>query len=839
MATQRLSRKQAASAAGRHEPPDSSPKQQTLLSSPSAQNTATGKLKSLKTRASSKTAKSSTNTTRAPSTKSATAQTTSQDISKANGSIQSFFSAATQRLQTSQSSPRRASRASTPHEPTETIESDDDAASVLSLSKGSSTALALKKRKSYHGNGTFGRVAEDTSLPTAQKFRRTGEATRTPSMALNNDDKRPWTVQFEPMSVSELAVHKRKVDDVRGWLQSAFTARRNRALVIKGPAGAGKTTTLKLLASELKVDVLEWSNPAGKDYVDSTQASYAQFEDFMARSGRSSGLALVQDNDIIQPFYEDSQMEPIGNQLLLVEEFPNTFSKSSPALQSFRSAIAQHLVARGGTHKPVPLIMIISETLLSTNTAAADSFTTHRLLGPELSIHPAIDTIEFNTVAPTIIHKALDAVIVKEARKSGRRTSPGPAVLKRLADFGDIRSAISTLEFLCLRGDDDGNWSAKVAFSKPKKKPAEAPLTKIEKEALSWISSRESTLGIWHGVGKIIYNKRVDAPQSDTVVPPPPWLSQHRRARVPENDVNVLVNDIGTDTATFIAALHENYLLSCSGLASEPALDSVLGCIEGLSDSDLLSLDRFSSTGRAYSGSTTDTLRQDEMSFQVAVRDLLFSLPGNAKRTAPSSGPKIDAHRMYYPASLKLWRRREEVETVIDSAKLRLRSVLRSSARQHVDTAYSLANTNATPWITAKLQREDSSDGPIEDSSSYWLALASKELLVECLPYFARSLRYLTDDKLLFDLLKTITRITGLGSDDTNADDLDNAAGDEPGEHVEQWTTDVADEAIKPTRRARFSKKEDELAFGSSGLKLPAEHRTANLVLDDDDIVDD
>lgn len=813
-------------------------KQQTLLAESAPHTSAAGKLRSLRDhQASSKNTKTKAEPKSSPIAKQngrsdPDFKENIKDGTKSKGSIHSFFAAATQRPQASQESPRRASRASTPLDLAETIDSDDDTASVLSLSKGSSTALALRKRKNFHSNGTFGQIADDAGLPATQKFRRTGEATRTPSMALSNDDKRPWTVQFAPTSVSELAVHKRKVDDVRGWLRSAFAARRNKALIVKGPAGAGKTSTLKLLAEELGVEILEWSNPAGKDYVDSAQALSAQFEDFIARSGRSSSLSLVQDlEDVALSSVRETRPEPLENQILLIEEFPSTFSKTSPALQSFRSAIAQHLVSRGNITKTIPLVMIISETLMSTNTAASDSFTTHRLLGPELSIHPFIDTIEFNAVAPTIILKALDAVTVKEARKSGRRTTPGPAVLKRLADFGDIRSAVSTLEFLCLRGDEEGNWSAKVAFSKPKKKVAEAPLTKLEQEALGWIASRESAIGIWHGVGKVMYNKRVDQAQPDTTLQPPPWLSQHHRPKVPENDVNLLVNDIGTDTATFIAALHENYLLSCAALPTEASLDSVFGCIDGLSDSDLLSVDRFSS-GRAYTGSATDTLRQDEMSFQLAVRALLFNLPANAKRVAPSGGPKVDAHRMYYPASLKLWRRREEVETAIDSIKARLQPLLRASHRK-LNTVYSLANTDA------QLSREDSGDVVTKETSSYWIALASTGLLVECLPYLARSLESTLDDKVTSDLSRTVTRITGITHDDQTTDDLDGSSGDGSTDGAEQWTTDLADDRSKTSKRPRLTKKEADFAFGLGGQKLPTEHPTTSLVLDDDDIVDD
>ena len=48
------------------------------------------------------------------------------------------------------------------------------------------------------------------------------------------------------------------------------------------------------------------------------------------------------------------------------------------------------------------------------------------------------------------------------------------------------------------------------------------------------------------------------------------------------------MDETGTDIDTFIAALHENYLPSCEASSNEESLDALAGCIDGLSDSDLL-----------------------------------------------------------------------------------------------------------------------------------------------------------------------------------------------------------------------------------------------------------
>lgn len=769
---------------------------------------------------------------------------TEDEMKPAAKPIYSFFNTATQKQQSSQpAAVSQPSRSSTPREQAETIESDDERGS-LSFSKGSSTALAMRKRKVQHQD------LENESLPppATQKFRKTSDDGRTPSFSVVNQDKRPWIEQFAPVDLSELAVHKRKVGDVRQWLDLAFSGRRQKILVLKGSAGTGKTTTINLLAKDMGITPKEWKNPAGSDYASEGSASAAmQFEDFVAWAGKVGGLAFGPDADGEEPdeygpaLAIPDDLPTNEKQMLLIEEFPNTFSKSSPVLLSFRSALMQYLASPAvKDDTPTPIVLIVSETRMSTTTAAADSFTVHRLLGPELAAHPYLDIIEFNAIAPTLLTKALETIVVKEARKSGRRRTPGPAVIKHLAETGDIRSAVSSLEFLCLRGDDGDTWSAKVAFTKPKKAKAEPALTEAEKEALKLITNRESTLGIFHSVGKIIYNKRVEAAPGVDLPQPPAWLPQHRRTRIPENDVDRLIDELGTDTSTFNAALHENYVLSCSGHSSEETLDSIGGCLDNIADADLLSLDRFSTGTRAFSGSAADTLRQDEMSFQVAARGVLFSLPHPVHRGTPPSGRKADAHKMFYPASLKLWRHREEVEDMLEL----LTSKAQSGA---VDGSARVQRQMTEDAGVASWKRQPADDAIAVSSSKS--SSAKMEMLMERLPYMSSILSSSTKTtntmSTLYDQIQLVTRISGSAAVDGNEDDDADKEADP--QAAEQWTTDRPDADDVSALRARGVKRQKGKVnarqgggeMEGEGLGIPVERSVERLALQDDDIVDD
>ena len=586
-------------------------------------------------------------------------------------------------------------------------------------------------------------------------------------------------------------------------------------------------------------ELFEWRNPVGSEvWSEGYHSMSAQFEDFLGRSSRFGGLELTDsagDESVVSSPASDSDGKSTRRKVILLEDFPNTFLSTSNVLKAFRSSIVQFLA----TNTPsvgtmfskgkdlfgdiVPVVMIITETRLTSTTAASDSFTAHRLLGADILSHPGVSTIDFNPIAPTLLTKALDLICQKEARHSGRRRILGPSILKRLGEVGDVRSAIGSLEFLSIRGEDGDDWGGRFASRTKKGANALSAVSKIEKQALEIATQRESSLGLFHAVGRVVYNKRGEFirndPHGESLVQPPNHMPEHARLRIPQVCVDQLINETGTDTSTFVAALHENYVLSCEGTNFIESLD---GCLDALSDSDLLlspqgrRLGDFG--GRSFQGAASDSLRQDEIAFQLAVRGLLFALPDPVKRRAQAfpgnSGGKNDAYRMFYPTSARLSRQTEDIESIVDAWSKRFRAGIFSNTHYHFQsTAVKGTSTNTEPV-------------------QFSLDCTRSELILERLPYITKLQQQ--NPSTHISQLERITQFHGISARDndvSDAEDIDDAVSNL------QWTTD----------RPADGRPESSVAMNGVGqvvkeperLIMPVEEEGGRLWLSDDDIVDD
>ena len=228
------------------------------------------------------------------------------------------------------------------------------------------------------------------------------------------------------------------------------------------------------------------------------------------------------------------------------------------------------------------------------------------------------------------------------------------------------------------------------------------------------------------------------------------------------------------------------------------------------------------------------------MSFQIAVRGVLFSLPSPVNRSAVAGSNKADAHRMFYPTSLKMWKAKDEVESMLDLLTARLQS-------NEIDCATSRRpNDGVMDSGVGRWKKTAGFKGPSEeperqneDLATVQLSTITKtEALLERLPYMAH-IQNAKQSTAVLDQIQIVTQVRSLavvGDADEDAAEEDFDAATMP----EQWSTDKPDSEPKtvkkgPTQRSGKTIIETE----GGGLMIPVESRVEMLMLQDDDIVDD
>lgn len=411
-----------------------------------------------------------------------------------------------------------------------------------------------------------------------------------------------WLEKYKPMSETELAVHKKKVADVRSWLLDHLSCKKgsNGILLLTGSAGAGKTATVQVLANELGLELQEWINPVSEiaegelneysHWRNTTQSQMKKFEDFILRANKYPSLSI---------FLEKSN-QTTDKKMLLIEDLPNIF---------FREATKLHEVL--STYKRTgrsPVVFIVSDS------HHGDS-NVHKLFPKDIQCKLGIHNISFNPVAHTSLLKAMNRIIsLRSQQDKSCFNPPKKETVDLLAQNsgGDIRTAINGLQFSCMQGKPSSsssmidlerkekNKQERKCKSRPSKyeKPSNRSSadnsksrgtaqcllygqsdSQLQPDSVTSIGGRDLALFLFRALGKILYCKR-DPTSSDANLLPS-HLSHFARNHLTFSPEEVL-DRIHLSSDMFNLYLHQNYLEFFSDV------DDVVKASENFSDADFM-----------------------------------------------------------------------------------------------------------------------------------------------------------------------------------------------------------------------------------------------------------
>ncbi|XP_071481845.1 cell cycle checkpoint protein RAD17-like [Diadema antillarum] len=411
-----------------------------------------------------------------------------------------------------------------------------------------------------------------------------------------------WADRHCPHTLADLAVHKKKIQEVEDWL--CFHMKQNRQpvsrsqaplLLLTGQAGVGKTATIRVLADKLGLELQEWSNPVSSAFQTDTPFDYkaesyvrtdsqvTQFQDFLKRANRYPALQL-----------EDGELRT--KKVVLVEDIPNAFYRDPSSLHA--------VLTRFSYTGRCPLVFIVSDSHGGKSNALS-------LFPADVQSNLRVHNISFNPIAPTMMTKTLTKVASAEASRARHKFCvPAKSTIEALAvaSSGDIRAAINALQFASLKGIEsterrltekpcsnsalssssshDSQWQERRMQLKGTEKEEKGPVA---------IGGKDTSLFLFRALGKIFYCKREPKTAKDPLLPP--HLSHHDRDRLIVNPEE-LFERTHMSNENFILYLHQNYLDFYTDL------DSVVEGSRHLSDTDFLTCEwTHRTTMRQYSAS--------------------------------------------------------------------------------------------------------------------------------------------------------------------------------------------------------------------------------------------
>ncbi|WVZ56180.1 hypothetical protein U9M48_006750 [Paspalum notatum var. saurae] len=394
-----------------------------------------------------------------------------------------------------------------------------------------------------------------------------------------------WVDKYTPNSVAALAVHKKKVEDVKKWLEEKM----------KEPKA-----TVKAIAADLGADIYEWATPVPTLWTEHVHANSGlryiskleEFENFVEK---------IRKYTVLCPTSTKSQRKLT---IILIDDIPVTSGKVSFArLGKCLTGLIQ------STQVPTVISLTHYHKSESNDTAMWNSEDIESLLQGA-----GAHKIAFNPVTTNSIKKILFRICKEESCDASEELLHQIAI----SSGGDIRHAIMSLQYHCLhprRHSSALSTSTARAGSKSRDSLVPGQVSYGHSSALPSPCGRDETLTLFHALGKFLHNKR-EISDADIVLEPFPLKENLRRNSLKMDVPEKILSQAHGKVRTVADFLYENVL----DFIDNEAVDDAWVVVSYLSEADCLL------TGSPIASYNSENMAQ-LIAASVAARGVLF---GNA-----------------------------------------------------------------------------------------------------------------------------------------------------------------------------------------------------------------
>ncbi|XP_053208316.1 cell cycle checkpoint protein RAD17-like [Panonychus citri] len=369
---------------------------------------------------------------------------------------------------------------------------------------------------------------------------------------------------LRPTSKNDLLVNVKKISDVECWFKSLYGKRSsgpNLFLIVSGPSGSGKLTTIKILAQERDIETIEFVEMSFiKDIFsveeDDNNNSYGdQIYNRSQIDNMKNFLVQANVTSIVNK-------KPKNKRLIIIKDLPSTLLKEPEKYHQLWTWYYNEFNSDG-----VPVVFIIS---------CDPGRESIKIFPSQLKVELNVLDITFNPIVKTRIIKWLTDKLEKKISKQD---------IESIVEEGkgDIRNILNCFELKC--SSTLVRQRSLSTYKRNAKKPRTEsyPLNESNSRVI-W--GRDASLELYHFLGKILFSKRdFDKPMRKTL---PKDLLRYERHHLNENPF-LLCDSYDLSPSTLNLFLHQNYLHYAENL------ESAANTIEWLSQGDCIRDDVYDS----------------------------------------------------------------------------------------------------------------------------------------------------------------------------------------------------------------------------------------------------